>query len=69
MSAHTTRGAESPTVETPEASPTPLTEAGRAYEDIAFLAYALWQERGCPEGSSEEDWFMAEQELAGRPQT
>jgi hypothetical protein len=67
MSAHTRQEVETPQVETLEA-PTPLTEAGRAYEDIAFLAYALWQERGCPEGSSEEDWFSAEQELAGRPQ-
>jgi hypothetical protein len=36
------------------------------HEHIALLAYALWQERGCPEGSSEEDWFLAERELAGR---
>ena len=35
--------------------------------DVARLAYALWEQRGCPEGSSEEDWFRAEQELwAGR---
>ncbi|HVO99319.1 MAG TPA: DUF2934 domain-containing protein [Bryobacteraceae bacterium] len=32
-------------------------------EDIAALAYALWQERGCPEGTPEEDWFRAEQNL------
>ncbi|MBA2676887.1 MAG: DUF2934 domain-containing protein [Ktedonobacteraceae bacterium] len=25
-------------------------------ESIARLAYALWQLRGCPLGSSEEDW-------------
>ncbi len=62
MSAHATQQ-----VEAPEAS-TPLAEARLAYEDIASLAYALWQERGCPEGSSEEDWFRAEQELSGRLQ-
>jgi hypothetical protein len=28
--------------------------------DIANLAYRLWQERGCPIGSPEEDWFRAE---------
>jgi hypothetical protein len=50
-------------VETPQAS-TPLSEALAAYEDIALLAYALWQERGCPESSSEEDWFRAERESA-----
>ena len=32
-------------------------------DQIAELAYALWQARGCPEGSPEEDWFQAEQEL------
>jgi hypothetical protein len=30
-------------------------------EQIASLAHALWLERGCPGGSSEEDWFKAEQ--------
>jgi hypothetical protein len=30
---------------------------------IAALAYQLWQERGCPIGSDQEDWFQAEQEL------
>jgi hypothetical protein len=31
---------------------------------IAPLAYRYWQERGCPEGCSEEDWFRAERDLA-----
>jgi hypothetical protein len=30
---------------------------------IAALAHRLWLERGCPEGSPEEDWFLAEREL------
>ena len=25
-------------------------------EDIAALAYELWQARGCPDGSPDEDW-------------
>jgi hypothetical protein len=33
------------------------------HENIAALAFALWQERGCPEGSPELDWFRAEEEL------
>ena len=33
-------------------------------EQIATLAYSLWQERGCPDGSAEEDWFTAEERLA-----
>jgi hypothetical protein len=31
--------------------------------DIAERAYQLWQERGCPDGCPEEDWFRAEREL------
>jgi hypothetical protein len=30
---------------------------------IAARAYELWQARGCPEGSPDEDWFQAEREL------
>lgn len=33
-------------------------------QEIAALAHKLWEERGCPEGTPEEDWFRAEQELA-----
>lgn len=33
------------------------------HEDIARLAYALWQQRGCPNGSAEFDWFAAEEKL------
>jgi DUF2934 family protein len=32
-------------------------------EDIARLAYTLWQQRGCPTGSAEFDWFAAEEKL------
>jgi len=35
-------------------------ESSRAREEIAALAYSLWQARGCPEGSPEDDWFNAE---------
>jgi hypothetical protein len=33
-------------------------------DQVAELAYTLWELRGCPIGSPEEDWFKAEQELA-----
>ena len=33
------------------------------YEKIARLAYSYWQERGCPNGSPDDDWFRAECEL------
>ena len=32
-------------------------------EQIANLAYAIWQARGCQDGSPEEDWLAAEQQL------
>jgi hypothetical protein len=32
-------------------------------DDIARLAYHLWEERGCPIGSPEDDWFRAEELL------
>jgi len=33
------------------------------HEEIAKLAYALWQQRGCPDESAEVDWFEAEEKL------
>lgn len=36
------------------------------HEQIAAQAYELWQARGCPEGSAEEDWFNAEKALAAK---
>jgi hypothetical protein len=35
-------------------------------DEVAPLAYKLWQERGCPLGSDQEDWFRAENELKNR---
>ena len=35
--------------------------------EISELAYSLWQGRGCPEGSPEEDWFHAAHQLRARP--
>ena len=36
------------------------------HEDIASRAYELWQARGCPYGSPEQDWFQAVTELRTR---
>jgi hypothetical protein len=45
----------------------PVSEAPPAntdnYEQTAALAYSYWEARGCPEGSSEEDWYRAESDL------
>ena len=32
-------------------------------EQIAALAYHLWESRACPDGSAEMDWYQAEEEL------
>ena len=55
----------------PQQSMTPVTieesfESRPMHEQIAKLAYALWQERGCPDGSPEVDWFRAEEELKAK---
>lgn len=39
------------------------TSAEISTSDIAILAYQLWEERGRPDGSSEQDWFEAERQL------
>ncbi len=36
------------------------------HDDIAELAYALYEERGAAHGSHEEDWHRAEQEIRRR---
>ena len=43
--------------------------AAFGHADIAALAYELWQARGCPDGSPEEDWFRAAEELRSRAHT
>jgi hypothetical protein len=37
------------------------------HHQIELRAYDLWQERGCPWGTPEADWYMTEQEL--RPES
>ena len=38
--------------------------AAPQHEDVAILAFGLWQERGAPIGTPEIDWFVAEAKLA-----
>ena len=38
----------------------------QAHHATATLAHDIWQSRGCPEGTAEEDWFNASQELRER---
>lgn len=49
-------------------SPETGTERGTSHhqpshDQIALLAYQMWEERGRPEGSPEDDWFRAEKQL------
>ena len=39
------------------------------HDDIAALAHELWQARGCPDGSPQEDWFHASEQLRSRAHT
>jgi hypothetical protein len=40
-------------------------EENSTQQDIARLAYSLWQARGCPENSADQDWFEAERTIRG----
>ncbi|MGC4053367.1 MAG: DUF2934 domain-containing protein [Paludibaculum sp.] len=39
-----------------------------SHDEIAALAYQLWNDRGCPIGSPEEDWSRAEGWLRSKEQ-
>ena len=50
-------------VELTTESPSPAPANPR---DVADVAYRRWLDRGCPQGSPEEDWFEAEREVRSR---
>ncbi len=41
-------------------------EPNHTHEQIAALAYHLWESRGCPIGTPEQDWLDAEKDLAAK---
>ena len=41
-------------------------DPGFGREDVAILAHGLWEARGCPVGSPDDDWFRATQQLRVR---
>jgi hypothetical protein len=41
----------------------PLGQDQPGLHEISAMAHQLWLQRGCPEGSPDEDWFRAEEEL------
>jgi hypothetical protein len=50
-------------------TPEDVSATNPDYSEIAALAYQLWNDRGCPVGSPEEDWFQAERTLKTRSET
>ena len=55
-----------------EAQQNGLNEHGFAmfgHREIAALAHQLWELRGCPEGSPDEDWAHAAQQLRDRKES
>ncbi|HEY1240121.1 MAG TPA: DUF2934 domain-containing protein [Bryobacteraceae bacterium] len=53
--------------ETPVRADAVVSDRELSHQDIARLAYALWEARGGEGGSPEEDWLRAEQELRRNP--
>jgi len=43
--------------------------AAFGHAEIAALAFELWHARGCPDGSPDEDWFHAAEQLRSRAHT
>jgi hypothetical protein len=46
--------------------PTDMPSSEVGGEEIARLAYLLWEQAGCPEGQSEQHWLEAERQLRSR---
>jgi hypothetical protein len=50
----------------PQTSPMPpqsSSQTGPGHDKIAMRAYQKWVQRGCPQGSEQQDWLEAEAEL------
>ncbi|MCW5978829.1 MAG: DUF2934 domain-containing protein [Bryobacteraceae bacterium] len=52
----------------PSISAEPIFDPAAHQEEIEKLAYAIWEARGASNGSPDEDWFRAENELRRRVQ-
>ena len=42
---------------------TPNGASNPEHDSIAALAHQLWLARGCPHGSDQDDWYLAESML------
>ena len=38
-------------------------DAKPMHNQVAVRAYDIWKSKGCPAGTSEEDWYQAERQL------
>jgi hypothetical protein len=47
----------------PLAPTAPIDVQPYTHEQIACLAYSLWERQGRPEGTDQHDWFEAERQL------
>ncbi len=56
--------ARDPQTEKPQQQAAEIANAVNEHERLANLAYALWQFRGCPIGSPEQDWIEAKRQLS-----
>lgn len=41
----------------------PVQSESQQHERIRLAAFFLWEQRGCPIGTPEVDWFRAEEEM------
>ena len=63
MSRKRSNGGCNSAVETVEQGSSEITNPTRPRQEVEDLAYRRWVERGCPQGSAEDDWYAAEREL------
>ena len=68
---HSATEAEAPATparepETSARMDTVVTQRELSHEEIARLAYSLWEARGYQGGNPEEDWLRAEEQLRQR---
>lgn len=56
-------GGDASNVAEPQSTIRNSANGAAAAEQIARLAYSYWEARGCRDGSPEQDWLRAEEEV------
>jgi hypothetical protein len=57
------------TYDAPAEARTHIEDLEPTQQDIANLAYHLWEQAGCRDGCAEEDWYRAERMLKERTES